>query len=481
MRSLTLGYAGGMGSRNAALLAVLGAFASAAATIGACGVDPTLGASSGKDAGTKNGSSSSGEGGAPFQFAEFDINHVLITGQSNSVANGGTHPVSTSQPFANLKFDTGVMSMTDCTNEGCNVFEEPTSFVPLVEGDTFFDYAVETAASGLANEITHLHAGHVVLASVHGRSGNTYQCVRRGSCDYKPNVVQAFEQGMREVTAAKALAEAANKSYVVRAVVAIHGESDHYSYTEGSQEFPLDGTDGSDKSIKDYSDGLLEWQRDYEAGVKEITKQAQAVPMLVSQISGWNDSVTSKVAEWQLAAHERAPGKVILVGPSYPLELSQEDCLHFTAEGERHLGEYFAKVYAQVIFEGKTWEPVRPKSVKLSGASIQVTFFVPKPPLVFDTTKVAEAENMGFTYSDDGSSPAITKVELAGPDAVTITLASAPNGANRRLRYAMNQEVGACIGTPRGARGNLRDSDDTPSQQGYDLHDWAVHFDVPVE
>ena len=461
----------------------------AAAT--ACGGDDASSPAPGADGGASSSGGSSGTtggtSGATRPYVDFDVNHVLVTGQSNSVANGGTDPLSTTQPFANLMFDTGVMPVSDCTNDGCKVYQDPTSLVPLVEGDKFFDYPVETCASGLANQVTNLattkhgRSGHVVLMSVNGRSGNTYQCVRKGSCDYKPNVVQAFEQGKMDVQAGMKLAAAAGKSYVVRAVVAIHGESDHYSYTSGTAEFPLDGTDGSEKTIKDYSDGLLEWQRDYETDLKALTKQTEPIPMFISQISGWNDIVESKVAAWQLDAHTRAPGKVILVGPAYHLALSQADCLHFTADGERRLGEYFAKVYAEVVLAGKTWEPVRPKNVTLSGSVITIRFFVPKGPLVFDTEKVAAAENMGFTYADDSDAPpSITKVELAGPDSVTITLSAAPTGANKRVKYAMNQEVGGCIGTPRGARGNLRDSDDTPSKNGYDLQNWAVHFNVPI-
>ena len=62
---------------------------------------------------------------------------------------------------------------------------------------------------------------------------------------------------------------------------------------------------------------------------------------------------------------------------------------------------------------------------------------------------------------------------------MTITLASVPP-ADSHLRYAMNQVPGQCIGTPSGARGNVRDSDDTPSKAGYPLPNWAVHFDVVV-
>src|SRR5689334_14232965 len=89
-------------------------------------------------------------------------------------------------------------------------------------------------------------AKHDVLVSGHGRSGNTYWCVRKGGCPYDSDPPPAgrgktipFEQGTAfsagafaghgEVADAKALATAAGKTYAVRAVLAIHGESDHYA------------------------------------------------------------------------------------------------------------------------------------------------------------------------------------------------------------------------------------------------------------
>jgi hypothetical protein len=286
---------------------------------------------------------------------------------------------------------------------------------------------------------------------------------------------------MKEVTSAKTLAAAANKTYVVRAVASIHGESDHYSYTDGSQEYPIAGSDGTPGKITSYADALLEWQQDYETSVKAITGQTQPVPMLVSQISGWNDTQYSKVAQFQLDAHVRAPQKVVLIGPSYQFTADQSDCRHFTNQDERRLGEYFAKVYARVVLEGKPWEPVRPKTVTRNGAVITVVFHVPTPPLALDTVRVAEAASYGFTFADgSGAPPAISTVAVTAPDTVTITLASAPTGAGAHLMYAQNQTALTCIGSQHGARGNLRDSDATPSKHGYDLHNWSVHFDVPV-
>lgn len=439
-------------------------------------------------------------GPPPVPYTDFDVNHILMTGQSNSVANSGTPALSNSQPYGNLMFDTGVMpgrgskgwaDGVPCDGEGCVKYDTPSSFVPLVEGDFFFNYKVETAAASIANQISFLAQGalkdkvpglpnkHDLLMSLHGRSGNTYWCLRKGGCPYKQGYNHPFDQAMQEVQSGMQLAQAAGKSYVVRAVVSIHGESDHYSYTAGLQEFPLEGSDGTPGKLQSYADGLIEWQQDYETSVKELTHQTQPIPMFISQISGWNDAKTSAVAQYQLEAHERAPGKVVLIGPSYDLELSSADCRHFTNVGEQHLGEMFGKVYAKVVLEGKTWEPVRPKTVTRSGAELTVQFFVPEPPLVLDTEEVAAMKDMGFEYLDGaGNVQPISKVELAGPDTVKITLAG--DAGPGHLTYAQNQTPMTCIGTPRGARGNLRDSDNTPSQHGFPLHNWSVHFDVAV-
>jgi hypothetical protein len=425
-------------------------------------------------------------------YVDYAVNHVIVTGQSNSVANGGDPYLTTSQPYSNLMFDSGVMPMSSCDGDGCYGYDAPTRLVPLVEGDAFFDYQVETSASGLANEISKIAhdqfgfgstdgypAKHDVLVSLNGRSGNTYWCLRKGSCSYHPDtMVQPFAQGMMDVANAKRLADEAGLSYAVRAVNAIHGESDHYSYSFGTPEFPLDGTDGTPGAIKDYSDALLEWQRDYETEIKKITGQKTAVPLFISQMSTWSDTPGSPIAQWQLDAHARSNGKVVLVAPGYELTV-REDCIHYDAAGERRLGEYFAKAYAKTVFGGQTWEPLRPASVSRAGNVVTVKFLVPKAPLVLDTDRVVDPGNFGFDVKDAwGGAVAITSVTLAGPDTVRIELAGDASGGT--VSYAMNHQAGNCIGPWQGARGNLRDSDDTPSEYGDELFNWAVHFRTAI-
>ncbi len=447
---------------------------------------PSQGGGGGTSQGPNGGSDDTGE--APRPYRHFDVNHVLSTGQSNSVAHEGRPVLSTAQPYGNLMFDVGIMTSGDCEREGCRTYQKPSGFLPLVEGDSFW-YPVETMSAGLANEVGKLSkekllvgkASHDVLVSLAGRNGLTYWCLRAGGCNFlDPTYLNSFDESMRQVDDAQATAKAAGKSYVVRAVTVIHGESDDYAYATNTQEFPLDGTDGSAQSVKSYADALLEWQKDFEAGAKKRTGQTEPVPLLLSQFSGWNDIATSRVTQLQYEAHVRSNGKVVIVAPGYTLDWAS-DCRHYTNHGERHLGEYFAKAYARIVIEGRSWEPVHPKKVTATGNVITAKFFVPVPPLVLDTERVTNPGDYGFEVVDAaGARLSVASVALSGPDTVAITLASAPS-AGMHLRYAFTGVPHTCPGATSGPRGNLRDSDATPSQNGYSLFDWGLHFDVAVE
>jgi hypothetical protein len=122
---------------------------------------------------------------------------------------------------------------------------------------------------------------------------------------------------------------------------------------------------------------------------------------------------------------------------------------------------------------------VRPASITRTDAVVTVKMHVPAPPLVLDTTLVTNPGKFGFEWKDDGpATPTIASVAVAGPDTITVTLSAAPTGANKRLRYAFTGTPGALGGPTSGPRGNVRDSDATPSRNGYALYNWCVHFDM---
>lgn len=391
-------------------------------------------------------------------FIRRDVNHVLVTGQSLAVGVSGAPALSLAQPFGNLMFNTGVMAGG----------EDLESFEPLVEGDNIpgSKAIVETMSSAFANLVAELARGerdsrgegHDLLLSVHGSGAKTYAQLKKGT--------KAYERGMAQVTAGRDIAKRLGKSYVVRAIANVHGESDH-----------------AEKSTR-YARDLLQWQADYEKDIKALTGQVEPVPMFQTQISSWTRMMkgteTSAIPGAQLAAHLASAGKVVLVGPKYHLQYSK-DGVHLTSEGYRHMGEDYAKAYRRVVLEGKRWEPLRPIAMTRDGAVITVKFAVPAPPLVLDTSLVSDPGNYGFEYSDSSaSSPAITKVEVTEPDTVVVTLASVPTSDDRRLRYAFTGIKGAPSGPQTGARGNLRDSDATRSRSRHRLYNWCVHFDELV-
>ena len=130
---------------------------------------------------------------------------------------------------------------------------------------------------------------------------------------------------------------------------------------------------------------------------------------------------------------------------------------------------------------------MRPKSISRAGSVVTVTYFVPAPPLTLDTVHVTNPGNFGFDFVDNGTLVPLSSVVVTGADTVTITLGAVPSGVNMRLRYAQNQDTNPatrCIGPGTvyggGARGNLRDSDATPSRYGYDLWNWGANFDFVV-
>jgi hypothetical protein len=382
------------------------------------------------------------------QCVATSLHHLLISGQSLSVG-ALAQVVSIEQPYANVSFTPGVRT-------GAGGLD---AFIPLVE--TWDGSQGETLASGAANLLTAMvqaeGGDHRTLASAHGVGGQPYSALRKGTGPYA--------NGMAQVAAGLVLAQAAGDDYAVRALAVVHGETDHINGNEG---YMLD---------------LFEWQSDYEADVQAMTGQTLPVPMFTDQMSSFTafGSAGSLITQLQLEASRARPDAIVLVTPKYMLPYVP-DGVHLTGDGERWLGELYAKALHRELVLGEPWRPVSPREISRDGAEITIRFWVPAPPLVLDEVIVTNPGNFGFGYSDSsGAAPTIVSVALEGEDTVLITLSAAPVGGNQRVTYAMNGTPGQPAGPTTGARGNLRDSDATASRHGYALHNWSVHFNEPVQ
>ncbi len=400
------------------------------------------------------------------------INHVLITGQSLALGTYGAPALTTTQPYDNLMFNTGILTPDQALG---NV----VAFVPLVESNLAGTNHGETGWAAAANLTTALaratdlvglpppYNDYRILISDDAESSQPYSTLMRGTVHYKI--------GLAQVTAGHAIAAKLGLRHIVRALFVVHGEEDQ---TLGTANYEAD---------------LEAWQADYESDLSAITKQTAPVPMFVSQLSGNWDAVgahgnAALVPQAQFQASLDEPTKIYLVGPKYMLTFSNGP--HLTNTGYRQMGEYFAKAYRSVVIEGKPWIPLRPQpaSIICTATTVDAAFDVPVPPLTFDTTLVAQTGAYGFSFvNGSGANVPISSVSLSSASTVHIELGAAISGSNNRLRYAYAPAEGktcpasaaTCNGSQTGPRGNLRDSDATPSLYGNALYNWAIQFEEP--
>lgn len=377
-----------------------------------------------------------------------ELNHILITGQSNSTGSAARPLLSTTQQYTNKMFNTGVRAGSTGL----------TSFEPLVESSDVGGQG-ETIASAMTNFLSfHNYVNYPHLVSCHGRAGFRYSGLQKGT--------EPYQEGLTQVQAGKTIAQADSIAYSVSAVCNIHGESD--------QEF----------GVPNYGNNLATWQNNYDTDIKAITGQTKLVPMLACQQGAGSPAqavenhgsqqLSTALELWK--AHRANPDKIVLVGPRYQYDYI--DGIHLTNHSQRWNGEQYGKVYKHAIVDGNIWRPLSPQSATINGTTIDITFYVPVPPLVLDVSMVVAPNNIakGFEYWDNsGAIPAITNVQITGNNTIRITLASAPTGSDKQIRYAYTHTIPGA-GRWIGARGNLRDSDSIQSPNGYPLYNWCVHF-----
>ncbi|WP_446744305.1 hypothetical protein [Silvibacterium acidisoli] len=288
---------------------------------------------------------------------------------------------------------------------------------------------------------------------VNGYPNEPYSAMAKGT--------QTYANGIAMITAAFNL----TKNYVHLAMVCALGESDDLN------------------NNTNFGANILTMQQNYEADVQAITGQWQGIPLLIFQPSSWtnfSNRATPVVAPQIDAAAQANPGKIIDVGPSYFLDYANGT--HISTRGQRQRGEYAAKAIKSYIQTGD-YQPLRILSWSRSGAVITLTLN-PVGQLVIDTTTVTQPTNVagsmyGFEFYDgSGNSIAISSVAIVGTNQLQITTASATAGT---LRYAWTGVAGASAGPTTGPRGNIRDSDPTPSEFFLNpLWNWLIHSSFTV-
>ncbi|MGO2339036.1 MAG: sialate O-acetylesterase [Psychrobacter sp.] len=364
---------------------------------------------------------------------------ILITGQS--LAEGADIAITTTPPYPSSAY----MFENGAVGRG-NTLAKP-NLKPLAESGH------ESIGTGFANKLLSDGSQGRLLVSGQAWGGASYAKIK------KDGGYNTYSQVMQQVKFGSAL----NKGSAVRAVFMIHGEQD--------------GLDGN----TNYDANLRELLNDYNTDIKAANGQIDNVVMLLCQtssMSGYRTEATRStfVTPFLQLKATQDNADMFLVCPKYFFDYI--DHAHINSTSTRTLGEYYAKVYRQVVIEGKPWKPLQPNNISSVANTLVIDFDVPKPPLVIDTTKVLEgADNLhkGFVLKNSGA-VTITDVVKTGDAQVTITL-SAPVPTGAILSYAFDNGTHQKSGREQGARGNIRDSDTTPSAYtSQALHNWCVTF-----
>jgi hypothetical protein len=417
-------------------------------------------------------------------LAPWDWAGVLGTGQSLAVGQMGTPAKATTQPYHNLKMSTGTAAWPiDATDSSFTM-------VPLTEpiGRPSTTYpsayptniAGETPHAAMANQITALvmAAAGTDYLGVHGEFGENGQGLAFLIKNAVPMGVngRAYQASLLETQAVTRLAQAANKTYGVGAIIVTHGETD--------------------AGNANYESGLYQLWSDYNADIAMITGQTQKILMIVSQQNSINDRSASTQAEWKIGADH--PTDVVCSGPKYQYPYFS-DHVHLVTDGYEQLGEKYGQVYYERVVLGNPWQPLAPASVERTSARvITVNFHVPVPPLVWDavlpapnTTVAAWSAGKGFEVRAGNAPVTISGVAISG-DAVQITCASDLPPAGVVVGYAMtagdansvaqvtdNTDNLLWTGTLRW--GQLQDSDPFVGSMSRRVQpNYAVAFEMPV-
>lgn len=390
--------------------------------------------------------------------------HGHTYGQSLSRGSGSYPVVSTSQPFNNLTFASGVLPRLSDDHDYTNT-------KPLVEQRWSSSSAEgESPTSGMLNKITELALADgnslVMFGASSGQGGTRLENLSKGTTRYN--------EQLEMYQAAYNLAQSLGLSYSVGVIGFVQGESNY----------------NADTSRNAYKSMMVKLKRDFDADICVITKQ-DFVPVMVTYqtashfvASPRRDHTNIALAQWD--AH-RENKDIVMACSMYAIEYLTDN-LHLTADSSLQLGKYLGKAayktmrYANGLSD-MPFSPLEPIQAIWQGMVIDITFNVPTGNLTLDTTLVSQTHNYGFDIwiGDAVQANAISSVNIVDKNRVRIVLNNVYE--NAVLSYARGRPTDpVASGSINGPRGNLRDqagdTDNYLDSKGVTryMHNWCVIF-----
>lgn len=343
-----------------------------------------------------------------------EVIHIPMLGQSNSTADDSKPPLSIAPTgWGNYRFARGVATWDRLDNPTTPELRPSDAFKlqPLTAA------VVETRANALADAYkakllgaSRFSGGHAEVspkvlissAGVGGRKLTEVGPIDDGASG-KPGVRTPgghWATLIDDLRRGKTAAEAMGYKYRLPCWIYDQGES------EGDLKLYYTGAATTNTGlISGYKALAKSMVEQFDTQARLITGEDRPFPAFITPACGNTLTPTA----WQQLADESS--LVFLVGPRYQCPSAWNSSngltgsaqawgnfIHYEPDGHRWIGEMCSKVIHRVLNESEDWQPLRALSaVKVDSTHIDVTFHVPRPPLVIDTDRLAKASGWGFS------------------------------------------------------------------------------------
>ncbi|MEY8185554.1 hypothetical protein AB9C95_11185 [Serratia marcescens] len=314
---------------------------------------------------------------------------------------------------------------------GANGKPEGGGMTPVSEQDkaTLNDMSYQSYRQGnilpMYNALLHANPGNqVFIHAPFAAGGRSFAEISKGTIPY--------QNSLDLVRLGKNAADGVGKRYTFKFMTFEHGETDN-----DSSQNPGDYL----AKMTPYFSGL---QVDFKAITGQTDNFLEVVGQVGSRINTKNQQVDDQgnpigepvvVQSYSVAATDQLTyvrqnaTKAIMYGPKYPLNwlFNDETLSHLNAAGKVLQGEYAAQAIYWHLYEPAkkgTWTGLKARSLSVNNSTIDVVFDVPYPPLVIDTTTIADCPGQGFSLQD--ASAAVHSVAVVAPNTIRLTLSQAP-------------------------------------------------------
>lgn len=338
-----------------------------------------------------------------------------------------------------------------------------TSLVPLVEG------ATETPTSGIFEALKER------IKSVYGLYFTEQNFRFIGSCaGFGGRTIGQINKGtnfytclLNDITSAKALADAAGKTYGVPAMIWLQAEQ-NFSTPQAT-----------------YLSAWRQFKSDFNADVKAITGQTADVLFVTEMPSSMGEyGVTYPLSDFALAQSAQQDADTALSGPAYFYDYT--NAAHLTGSSYKWCGALLGSMLFDFwLGGGAKPTPLNVVGTTRLGNTLLLTL---NRPYVVDNVRVSAALQSGFRLISSGGAEIPMTVSFPSPLTIKLVAASSPVGA--ALSYACMSDNPSFNVTSsnirfQGPRGNIRDaSGDTLIFNGgglnFPLNRWLTMFSQTV-